>query len=1045
MSRQEYMRIHGSEEFHKQDVEITRRMLEENRFNCVIDCGLGSMTSSLQEYLRQYCFKNPVIYVLRDMEQIRALLNLGDRSARLLEAGDPSHRRCSNFEYFNLQEPVTETQTPEAADRASPTYSFKLRRAQEDFAHYVRLITGSASERAVSVSSFSVEVPLQDRAFTHALEIPLSVSGSIVNFEELHATGDAVEILVDQWVHGSPSSVTKLVAMARRYIKVPIIYSLKLSDLQKESQLSAISHGFRLGVEYLSVDLSKDMDTLQTIVGLRGGTKIIGTSKQNPGSKGWKDPTLQATFEKAVQLKCSMARFVFPASSMKDLSALNWFKEEMSQSAHPLPVIAYNTDEKGRTSQLLNSTLTPVTHMSLQQGTGPAAMASLTAKAAVRALFDCFVLDPLKFCIVGANVTQSLSPAMHNAAYEYLGLQHTYTTRNIQSWSDIETLARDNHFGGASVVQPWKVKAVGNISSFSHHAKAIGAVNTLMPLRSDAEGGIMSLKEQALARNRAGPVVAWHGENTDWLGISVCISRNLSPRNTMQPRSTSLVIGAGGMARAAVYALIQMRCRNIFVHNRTVANANSMADHFNQWIKQNHSEHDNDFGQVRVLESRDQPWPEPFTMPTIIVSCVTHEMLDGKPGSDFEVPIQWLQSPSGGVVVELAYMTKYTALIKQMRDFREKNALPWVIVDGISALVEQAMGQFEIMTGRKAPRKAMTAATHVALSETRHLPIRHSTRQGTGQLLHHGLEKRRHSSPEDLAVPEEKLNAVDIVTQTDNDVEEFIHSAITKAYPTHHFIGEETYSKGTTSKEYLITSAPTWIVDPLDGTVNFTHGFPMFCVSIALAVNGHPVIGVIYAPLLNQLFSACKGQGAWLNETTRLPILGQALGPLPPDAPKKCILGCEWGKDRRDQPDSNLHRKVESFVNMAAEIGGRGGKGGMVHGVRSLGSATMDLAYTAMGSFDIRWEGGCWEWDVAAGICLLEEAGGLVTTANPPEGWEAEGRKIETAKLGGRLYLAIRPATDARDGSETGRQSQERVVRGMEEGNKAGLSETRSE
>ncbi|RMZ84107.1 hypothetical protein DV738_g512, partial [Chaetothyriales sp. CBS 135597] len=716
LSRQEYMRTHGSEEFHKQDVDITRKMLEENRFNCVIDCGLGSMTSSLQEYLRQYCLKNPVIYVLRDMEQIRALLNLGDRSARLLEAGDPSHRRCSNFEYFNLQEPVAESHISEAADRASPTYSFKLRRTQEDFAHYVRLITGKGPG---SVSPFSVEVPLQDRAFTHALEIPLSVADSIANFEELHATGDAVEIIVDQWVHGSPSSVTKLVAMARRYIKVPIIYSPKLSHLQEESHLNAIKHGFRLGVDYLSLDLSKNMEVLRTIISLRGGTQIIGTLNQSPGPKGWKDPSLRATLEKAMQLQCDMARFAFPARSMNDLGTLGWFKEEINQSTASLPVIAYNTEEKGRTSQFLNPILTPVTHRWLQQGAARVSTPLLTARAATTALFDCFVLEPLKFCIVGANVTQSLSPAMHNAAYASLGMRHSYVTCNIRTWADMETLAMDNHFGGASVVQPWKVKSVEHISSFSHHAKAIGAVNTLIPLRADAEGRIMNLKEQALARNRAGPVAGWHGENTDWLGISACISRNLSPRNAIQPRSTGLVIGAGGMARAAVYALIQMRCRNIFVHNRTVPNANSMADHFNKWIKENPSEHDNGLAQVRVIESRDQPWPEGFAMPTIIVSCVTHEVLDGKPGSDFQVPNQWLQSPSGGVVLELAYMTKDTALIKQMRDFREKNALPWVIVDGISSLLEQAMGQFEIMTGRKAPRKVMTTAMQAALRETR--------------------------------------------------------------------------------------------------------------------------------------------------------------------------------------------------------------------------------------------------------------------------------------------------------------------------------------
>jgi myo-inositol-1(or 4)-monophosphatase len=91
----------------------------------------------------------------------------------------------------------------------------------------------------------------------------------------------------------------------------------------------------------------------------------------------------------------------------------------------------------------------------------------------------------------------------------------------------------------------------------------------------------------------------------------------------------------------------------------------------------------------------------------------------------------------------------------------------------------------------------------------------------------------------------------------------------------------------------------------------------------------------------------------------------------------------------------------------------------------ALNRATLDLAYVAMGSFDIWWEGGCWEWDVAAGICLLQEAGGLVTTANPPA--DPTTAEITDVKLGSRLYLAIRPAGPS--ATETGRQSQERVVR----------------
>ncbi|KAK8214854.1 hypothetical protein M8818_002437 [Zalaria obscura] len=294
--------------------------------------------------------------------------------------------------------------------------------------------------------------------------------------------------------------------------------------------------------------------------------------------------------------------------------------------------------------------------------------------------------------------------------------------------------------------------------------------------------------------------------------------------------------------------------------------------------------------------------------------------------------------------------------------------------------------------------------------------------QNAGQMLFEAAQKRMSG---ELQLDEvEKLNSVDIVTQTDEEVEAFIRQSILEKYPDHNFVGEESYSKGS-SKDYLIDDSPTWCIDPLDGTVNFAHLSPFYCVSIAFLLDSQPVIGIVCAPFLHQTFSALRNHGAWLNGTTRLPLQHNPVPPLPPQAPKGCIFSCEWGKDRRDIPDGNLARKVETFVNLATELGGREGKGGMVHGVRSLGSATLDLCYVAMGGFDIWWEGGCWEWDVAAGICLLQEAGGLVTTANPPE--DMDSAPVPPVKLGGRLYLAIRAVGDSE--GETGKQAQERVVR----------------
>jgi myo-inositol-1(or 4)-monophosphatase len=123
----------------------------------------------------------------------------------------------------------------------------------------------------------------------------------------------------------------------------------------------------------------------------------------------------------------------------------------------------------------------------------------------------------------------------------------------------------------------------------------------------------------------------------------------------------------------------------------------------------------------------------------------------------------------------------------------------------------------------------------------------------------------------------------------------------------------------------------------------------MFCVSIGFVLHGVPIIGVIYQPLLDTTYSSLTGYGAWqdddcrngkgevVKERKRLPLVNSPKAVLGKEAPKGCIFSCEWGKDRRDVEGGNMWRKINSFVNMAAEIGGRGGKGGMVHGVRSLG------------------------------------------------------------------------------------------------------------
>lgn len=189
-----------------------------------------------------------------------------------------------------------------------------------------------------------------------------------------------------------------------------------------------------------------------------------------------------------------------------------------------------------------------------------------------------------------------------------------------------------------------------------------------------------------------------------------------------------------------------------------------------------------------------------------------------------------------------------------------------------------------------------------------------------------------------------------------------------------------------------LTNHPTFICDPIDGTVNFVHGYPYVCISLGFTVSKRPVVGVIYNPFTTTLYSAIKGHGAFLNHNTRLPLKQK---PEPLQGLSNALVAVEWGSDR-EGVNWDVKTKTFARLGMPREEGGA-----MVHSLRSLGSAALNLCAVACGTMDVYWEAGCWAWDVAAGWVILEEAGGMVVDGNPG-GWKPE--------VDGRKYMAVRAA-----------------------------------
>ena len=214
----------------------------------------------------------------------------------------------------------------------------------------------------------------------------------------------------------------------------------------------------------------------------------------------------------------------------------------------------------------------------------------------------------------------------------------------------------------------------------------------------------------------------------------------------------------------------------------------------------------------------------------------------------------------------------------------------------------------------------------------------------------------------------------DLVTEADRASEKLILERIRSQWPSHEVIGEEG-ARIETGGDYR------WYVDPLDGTTNFAHGYPVFCVSLGLAFQGRREAAVVYDPTRDELFAAERGRGARLNGE---PIVVSKTAEL-----KQSLVATGFPSHKRHK-NPNIHFYHHITLK--------------THGVRRAGSAAMDLAYTAAGRYDGYWEFNLNPWDTAAGVLLVREAGGIVSDT---DGAPFDIASKEVVASNGKLHPAL--------------------------------------
>ena len=755
------------------DLALLKETVETHRNGCTLVCPSHYVEDVFLRLFQQFSERHPVILVVRSLDAIQKYLSPWDSSkvARVVNLSNRMYRSCSNFEFYNIDEVEFESPSTSVTNGISAlSFSLKphqpqsllLKRTEESFVQLVRNVWHGIPSPAQEQGRLNF---MSTRAvYTYLVSVSLEqIIDNSFKGEWLDCGADACQleiILKDRKSDVSISALIEEISRAygilTRFFPGPVVYHIRLEtrlqDLEN-NYFTLINHGLRLGTQYITVDLRWPSNRIEKIFKSWTHTKFIGCYHDDePLADGWSTDERWKLYQKGQMLRMAGVRLTQVATSLDDNAAAVAFAVKAKREGIPAPfLINYNTGPLGRPSLSNNRTLTPVTTANLQQP--PLLVGGLQSKREVQctikdlqhALYATYVYDAMKYYVVGLDVSYSLSPTIHNAAHKFFGMPHECSRLSTSTLERLNELVEDANFGGMSIAQGFKRSIIPLLSTTSVHARNIGAVNTLIPIRHAFNSSEQPPAAFWAARNRAGPVLGLYGDNLDWVGMMKCVLRNLSPANVITSSSAALVIGAGGMARAAVYALLQLKVSNIVVFNRTKSNAEALVRDFSnvELVKDtvtylhgldipSASSNPATKRQFSILESFDSDWPNNTSQPTIVICCVPAPTKILQLGANLTLPSQWMKSTTGGVVIDLNYQQLVTPLIHQIQGASDRG---WVPIDGIQNLCAQSSAQFELLTSRRVPETLMRVA---ALEE---YLVSHECNSEATQFIHQQLAR----------------------------------------------------------------------------------------------------------------------------------------------------------------------------------------------------------------------------------------------------------------------------------------------------------------
>ena len=642
----------GWDHFRREELSVLKKCLAEKSNGHVFACGGGivEVLEARELLIRHHNSGGIVLFFQRDLDLNMEFLQVDktrpayvDDPRRVWERRQQWYRECSNYEYFS--------QASGAEDMAN---------CSKDFSRFLLTITGRLSPLTIikkKVNSFFVALTVPDISEAKAL------------LDEVVVGSDAIELRVDLLSDEPQGSgvpalpfVAKQVAILRATANLPVIFTIRSRGqggrFPNDAQVQAMTIyqlALRMGVDFIDLEMGYPEDFLLAIRRAKGHTKIIASHHDPDGKLDWRNGSWIPHYNKALRFG-DIIKIVGVAKTQDDNLALLEFRT-WAELEHETPVIAINMGVEGQLSRIQNHFLTPVSHPALPFKAAPG---QLTAADIRVGLTLHGVLKPQEFYLFGSPIAQSRSPSLHNTLFNITGLPHHYSLFQAESAKDVERLLRARDFGGASVTIPLKLDIMQYLDEISDDARIIGAVNTITvdPFRTRRSG-----KGRFLT-----------GKNTDWRGIT----HVLSDAGALYRKSQSaLIIGGGGTARAAIYALHEMGYSPLFLLGRSPEKINNLTRSFpTEYQIQS---------LVTIQDVMSIKYPPSLAIGTIPADRPVDSNMLGRLRALLEMPsANGLQEK---LILEMAYKPRQTPLMQLAKE------AGWKVIPGLEVLAGQGFYQ----------------------------------------------------------------------------------------------------------------------------------------------------------------------------------------------------------------------------------------------------------------------------------------------------------------------------------------------------------------